>query len=99
MSPMINPNATGGAMPAQGNPQQGQVKPLPPEQIAALRKDPEIAQAVTKYMGRPFPLEKVPDQMLQTIAGMVFKLGVDGAVAEFSKMIPPQIAQRMKGEQ
>lgn len=95
--PIMNPNAIGAA-PAQGNPQQGPGK-LPPDQIAALRKDPEIAAAVSKYMGRPFPMEKVPDEMLIEIAGMVAKLGVDGAVQKFSQSIPPQIQQRIKAIQ
>ena len=45
MSPMINPNATGGAIPAQGNPQMGQTPNLSPDAISALKKDPDVLKA------------------------------------------------------
>lgn len=93
--PMMNPNAIGAA-PAQGNPQQGQGQTLPPEQMAALRKDPEIGQAVAKVLGKPIDLAQIPDNILLNIAGMVHKLGVDGAVSEFTKKMPPQILQQLK---
>jgi len=69
---------------------------LSPDQIMILRKDPEITQAITKFMGRPVPMEKVPDELLVEIAGMVHKLGVDGAIAKFQQMVPPQVLQQLK---
>ena len=85
-----------GAAPAMGNPDMGKTPTVTPEQMAKLRQDPEIAQAVQKYLGRPFPLEKIPEGVLTVLAGMVFKLGVDGAVAEFTKIIPQQAQQKIK---
>lgn len=83
-----NPNAIGAA-PAQGNPQQS--PKLPPQAIMALRKDPQLIQAVTKFFGRPIPLDGLPENVLMELAGAVHKLGVDGAVALMAKVIPPQI--------
>jgi hypothetical protein len=91
---MQNPNAIG-AIPAQGNPQQGQSPKLPPQALAVLRKDPEIIQAVAKFAGHPVPMESIPDNLLQEIAGAVHKLGVDGAVMKFKQVIPPEIQQRI----
>lgn len=90
-----NPNAIG-AVPANGNPQQGQTPKLNPQQMDALRRDPELIQAVAKFVGRPVPLEKVPDNLLMEIAGMVHKLGVDGAIAKFQQTVPPQIQNKLK---
>lgn len=96
--PMQNPEAIG-AVPAQGNPQQPQQgqpgKTLPPEQMAALRKDPEITQAVAQFAGKPIPLERIPDNLLMSIAGAIHKLGVPGAVALFKKSIPPEMQQKI----
>ena len=94
--PMVNPNAVGGAVPAQGNPMSRPAPKLPPQQMAALRKDPEIAQAVSLYIGKPVPLTVIPDNLLMEIAGMVHKLGVQGAVQEFSRKIPPQVQAQIK---
>lgn len=88
--PMMNPEAMGAA-PAMGNPQMGQTPKLPPDQIAALRKDPQLMQAVAKALGKPVPLDTLPDNILMELAGAVHKLGVDGAAALINKVIPPQI--------
>ena len=68
---------------------------LPPEEIAALRKDPELAQAVQLFAGHPVPMESIPDNLLMEIAGMVHKLGVQGAVAEFKNKVPPEVQQQL----
>lgn len=91
-----NPNAMRGGVPAMGNPQMGKSPKLPPQAMAVLRKDPEIIQAVTKFMGRPVPMDKIPDQLLIEIAGMVHKLGVDGAVQKFMQSVPPQLQAQIK---
>lgn len=92
--PLINPNQVGGAAPAMGNPNK--TPTLPPQAMAKLRQDPEVIAAVTKYVGKPVPLQMVPDNLLLEIAGMVAKLGVDGAVAEFSRKVPQQAQAQLK---
>jgi len=87
---MQNPNAIG-AVPAQGNPNSPQTPKLPPQAMAALRKDPQLIQADTKALGKPVPLDTLPDNILMELAGAVHKLGVDGAAALINKVIPPQI--------
>jgi hypothetical protein len=94
--PFIPQNAARGAIPAQGNPMVRQTPKLSPQQMAALRQDPDIAKAIALYIGKPVPLTSVPDNLLMEIAGMVHKLGVQGAVAEFSKRIPPQVQAQIK---
>lgn len=88
-----------GATPQMGvNPMAKQSANLSPEQLAVLRKDPEIAEAVSKFAGRPIPVQSIPDNLLMEIAGMIHKLGVDGAVMEFKRKVPPQVqAQLMQG--
>ena len=88
-----------GAAPAQGNPTPPQSPKLSPDQIAALRKDPDILAAVAKFLGRPAPLDQIPEPMLMQLAGAVHKLGVDGAVALMAKVIPPQLQARLKAPQ
>lgn len=87
----------GGAVPqaqAMQGPAQGQK--LSPEEMDALRNDPEIVQGIAKFIGRPVDMRKIPDDMLITIAGMVHKLGVDGAIAEFRRLVPPEQLQKMR---
>lgn len=69
---------------------------IPPEAIQFFRNDPEIIAAVSKFMGKPVTLEHVPDDMLIALAGMVQKLGVDGAVAMAQKTIPPEQQQQLR---
>lgn len=94
--------AMGGAVPQeqapQGQPAQGGQK-LSPEEVDALRKDPEIVQAVSMVMGRPVDMAIIPDELMMNIAGMVHKLGVEGAVSEFTRKMPPQILQQLKQAQ
>ena len=76
--------------------QQGNAPALSPQELKFLRTDPEIAEAVSKFMGRQVDLSIVPDELLTVIAGMVHKLGVDGAVQEAMQKIPPDIQQQIQ---
>ena len=91
-----NPNAIG-AVPAQGNPSTPQTPKLPPDQIAALRKSPGVIAAVQKFTGRNFPMEQIDDQLIVEIAGLVHKLGVDGAVAKGEQILTPQQKATIRG--
>ena len=95
----VNPQARQ-APPAPAAPQPQQPPQgggeLSPEDIEALRQDPEIAEAVAKFMGRRVDMAQVPDDMLIQIAGMVQKLGVDGAIAEFERLVPPEVVQQLR---
>lgn len=92
--PGVNPQARQAPQPAPAAP-GASAQQLPPEQLAALRKDPEIAQAVAQFAGRPVPLESIPDNLLMEIAGMVHKFGVEGAVQEFKTKVPPEVQQQL----
>ena len=103
---MMNPEAIGavpqaGVNPAANQPQQPQQQApaggMSPEDLKALRTDPELTEAVAKFMGRPVDMAEVPDDMLVVVAGMVHKLGVDGAIAEFERALPPGVAQQIRG--
>lgn len=83
-----------GAVP-QGQAQNPKA-PLSPDQLKILRSDPEIQQAIEMFVGRPVPMESVPDDLLKEIAGMVHKLGVQGAVQMAQKMLPPEVQQQLK---
>lgn len=48
--------------------------------------DIELKEAIDKFTGIDFPLHKIDDFLIVEFAGMVQKLGVDGAVAEAKKM-------------
>ena len=90
-----NPNAIGAA-PAPGNPTAPQAQKLPPQAMVALRKSPDIMKAVALFMGRPVPMQSIPDNLLVEIAGMVHKLGVQGAVQKFQQTVPPQVQAQLK---
>ena len=70
---------------------------LTPEHIDEFRKDPEIIEAVRKFTGRDFPMEQIDDVLMIQIAGMVQKLGVDGAVAEAHRIYPPELKAQIRG--
>lgn len=89
------PEAMGGAVP-QSQAMGGQSPKLTPEQMASLRQDPDISQAVEMVLGKKIDLKMIPDDLLVNIAGMVHKLGVQGAVQEFTKKVPPQVLQQLK---
>ena len=95
--PLINPNQVGGAVPAQGNPMAPQTPKLSPDKIAILRKSPSVIEAVRKFTGRDFPMEQIDDQLIVEIAGLVHKLGVDGAVAKAEQILTPQQKATIRG--
>ena len=86
--PGVNPQARSAPSPAQQ---------LSPDDLDYFRHDPEIIAAVTKFMGRPIDPAEIPEELLANIAGMVQKLGVDGAVAEFQRILPPETIQQLRG--
>lgn len=55
-----------------------------------LRADKEVAAVFAAVAGQNVPMERVDAQSLAVVAGMVHKLGVDGAVAEINKMLSPE---------
>lgn len=73
------------------------LKALPPEQMKALRQDPEIQQAVSMVVGKKIDLSQIPDDMMMMIAGMVHKLGVQGAVQKFMSGVKPEQLQQIRG--
>lgn len=76
---------------------QGQTK-LSPEDEAILRKDPDVKKTIDTFIGKDVPMDKVPDFFLAEVAGMVHKLGVQGAVAMLTKMIPADVKKQMTDE-
>jgi hypothetical protein len=85
-----------GAAPAQGNPNAPK-NTLPPQAIAALKKDPEILQAIALFMGRPVPdISHLPDNVITELAGMVAKLGPRGAAQMLEQKIPADIKAKIK---
>lgn len=94
---MMQPPEAIGSAPAQGNPQSSKTPKLPPDQMAALRKDPDIIGAVRKFTGRDFPMEQIDDVLIVEIAGLVHKLGVDGAVAKAEQILSPQQKATIRG--
>lgn len=93
--PMQNPEAIG-AVPAQGNPVPAQGSKLTPEQVKVLKKDPELVQAASQFVGSPVTLENLPENALAELAGAVHKLGVMGAVNLLKQKIPQQIQDQIK---
>lgn len=103
---MINPNAVGAA-PADGNPMGNpQAAPqdpakktygLKPDQINALRQDPDVVAVVRKFTGRDFPMAQIDDALIVQIAGMVHKLGVDGTVQKAEQILSPQQKATIRG--
>lgn len=87
------PHPPRGAVP-QG-PQQG-AGSLGQKELDSLRNSPDVKQAITVFLGKEVPLETVPDEIIKEVAGMVHKLGVQGAVAMAQKMLPPEIQQQLR---
>lgn len=106
---MMKPPEQVGAVPQQGvNPQSATMTPKAPQDPRAefgltdddldfFRHDPEIIAAVRQFTGREFPMEQIDDHLLVRIAGMVQKLGVEGAVAEAERTLPPQQKALIRG--
>lgn len=68
------------------------------KQVEILRKDPQVAQVFHLFIGKPVPMERVPEFLLNEVAGMVHKLGVNGAVALLNKTIPKEVKSQMQAE-
>ena len=104
--PQKGVNPMGGApprlqMPTAQQPQQPQDPRqefgLTDEDLDFFRNDPEIKQAVQMFTGRDFPMDQIDDHLLVLIAGMVQKLGVQGAVAEGQRLIPDEQKAIIRG--
>lgn len=87
----------GGAVPqaqAMQGPAQGQK--LSPEELDALRNDPEIAMVAKALANRDIDMTQIPDDLLSILAGMVHKLGAEQTVSELKKTLPPQFLQSIQ---
>ena len=67
------------------------------EDLDFFRHDPELIQAVQLITGRDFPMEQIDDALIVHLAGAVQKLGVQGAVAEAKRIIPPETMATIRG--
>ena len=98
---MMKPAEAVGAVPQPGvNPAAAQ-KPnhgLTEADLNALRGDREIADVFNRVAGTPVPMDQVDPQSLAIVAGMVEKLGVEGAVAAIDKMLSPEQKASMAAE-
>ena len=65
------------------------------QEVEILRNDPEIKQAGSLFLGKEVPLEALPPDLIAGIAGMVERLGVQGAVAEAKSKVSPQDLQAL----
>lgn len=70
---------------------------LTDDDLDFFRHDPEVIAVVKQFTGRDFPMAQVDDALLVQIAGAVHKLGVDGAVAEANRIIPPEMKAQIRG--
>lgn len=66
--------------------------------LKALRGDREVADVFNRVAGTKVPMDQVDPQSLAIVAGMVEKLGVDGAVAAIDKMLSPEQKAAMQAE-
>lgn len=90
--PGVNPAAQA---PAAG---QKQNFGLSEADLNALRGDREVADVFNRVAGTKVPMDQVDPQSLAIVAGMVQKLGVDGAVAAIDKMLSPEQKAAMQAE-
>ncbi len=81
-----------GAAP-QATAQAGSVSP---QEIQILRNDPDVAKAIELFSGQKPPMDQIPENFLLQVAGMVHKLGVNGAVAMLNKSFPPELLAKLK---
>lgn len=79
--PNVNPAATAAKKPT-GN--------LSDAELDALRGDPEIAEVFRQVAGTDVPMDQVDAQSLAEVAGMVHKLGVEGAVSAINELLSPE---------
>lgn len=96
--PGVNPAAARPAAPPQGG-QQGQG--VTEDELRILRGDYDVIDVFARVSGIPadmFPIDQVDPQSLAIVAGMVHKLGVDGAVAAIDKMLTPEQKAQMQAE-
>lgn len=102
---MMRPMEEIGAIPQDGVNPKAQSGPRDPreefgltdEDLEALRRDPEIIEMVRQVTGRDFPMQQIDDHLLAILAGMVHKLGVEGAVAEANRLLPPEQKATIRG--
>lgn len=91
--PGVNPAARQApAQPPQGG------GPLSPEDVEALRGDKEVAEVFRQVAGAEVPMDQVDPQSLAEVAGMVEKLGVDGAVQAINAMLSPEQKASLQAE-
>lgn len=103
---MMKPMEAVGAVPQAGvNPAASAPAPKPSGpgglsegEIEALRGDPEVADVFTQVAGSPVPMDQVDPQSLVEVAGMVEKLGVEGAVAAINGMLSPEQKAGLQAE-
>lgn len=88
--PGVNPQRVAPAMTPKAPQDPRQEYGLSDEDLDFFRHDPEIIAAVRQFTGRDFPMDQIDDALIVQIAGAVHKLGVQGAVAEFKRIIPPR---------
>ena len=92
----ISPEQIGSVPQSQAMNQQG----IDPEVINYFRtQDPEIKQAIEMFIGKPVSPEAmnaIPDKEIMMLAGLVQKLGVEGAVQMAEKMIPADMKQKLR---
>jgi hypothetical protein len=105
---MMKPMEQVGSIPQPGVNPQAAMSPKAPQDprqefnltdddLDYFRHDPEIIAAVQKFTGRDFPMDQIDDALIVQIAGAVHKLGVDGAVAEFDRVLPQDIKAQIRG--
>jgi hypothetical protein len=70
---------------------------VPPDQIAVLRKSPNVIAADHNFTGRDIHMAQIDYQLIVEIAGLVHKLGVDGAVAKAEQILTPQQKATIRG--
>lgn len=87
------PQAPRGSIPQD---QQQGANGLGSKEIDVLRRSRDVQQAIQMFLGKEVPIETVPDAIIKEVAGMVHKLGVQGAVAMAEKMLPPQVKQQLR---
>ena len=92
--PGVNPQA---AQQPQGLRDPRQEFGLTDDDLDYFRHDPEIIAVVQQVTGREFPMEQVDDALLVQIAGAVQQLGVEGTVAEASRLIPREVMVQLRG--
>lgn len=97
--PMPKPQESIGAVPQDQAMQQNKPGNLKPQDIQGFRQNPRIKQAVEIFLGHPADLTDTtlyPDELLVEIAGMVNKLGPQGAADMARKMIPQDVQEKMR---